>query len=79
MTGIAWKCVALLGVAGVIALAVTPADARSARSTRSTVSNQAFQSAPQSARRSFNYAAPVSRGGVNFRDGRSGANWNPNQ
>jgi hypothetical protein len=52
---------------------VTPADARS---TRSTVGNPAFYNAPQPFRRAFAYAP---RGGVNLRDGRMGANWNPNQ
>jgi hypothetical protein len=76
MMSITWKFIAVLGVAGVIALAVTPADARSARSTRSTVGNPAFYNAPQPFRRAFAYAP---RGGVNLRDGRMGANWNPNQ
>ena len=76
MISIAWKFIAVIGVAGVIALAVTPADARSARSARSTVSNQAFYNVPQSFRRSFGYAG---RSGVNVRDGRNGANWNRNQ
>jgi hypothetical protein len=75
MMSITWKVIAVVGVAGVIALAATPADARSARSARSTVSNQAFYYAPPFFRRSFAYA----RGGVNFRDGRMGANWNRNQ
>jgi hypothetical protein len=75
MMSITWKFIAVVGVAGVIALAVAPADARSARNTRSTVSNQAFYNAPPFFRRSFAYA----RSGVNFRDGRMGANWNPNQ
>ena len=76
MMSITWNVIAVVGVAGVIALAATAADARSARSARSTVSNQAFYSAPPFFRRSYAYAP---RGGVSFRDGRMGANWNPNQ
>jgi hypothetical protein len=77
MTSITWKFAAALSVAGAIALAATPADARSARTTRSAVSNQAINAPPPSFRRSQNYYSGMSSG-INFGDGRMGANYNPN-
>jgi hypothetical protein len=79
MTSIAWKLIAVLSVAGAVTLAMMPAEARSARTTRSTFGNQGVYFAPPSFRRSFNYAGSFSRGGVNLREGRNGANWNRNQ
>jgi hypothetical protein len=79
MISITWKFAAALSVAGAIALAATPADARSARTTRSTVSNQAMNAPPPSFRRSQNYySGGMASGGINFGDGRMGANYNPN-
>jgi hypothetical protein len=79
MTSIAWKFVAALSVAGVFALAATPADARRARTTRSTVSSQAVQAPSPSFRRSYNRLGGRSGGGINFNDGRMGANYRPGQ
>ena len=78
MTSITWTFAAALSVAGAIALAAVPADARSARTTRSTVSNQAINAPPPSFRRSQNYYSGIASGGINFGDGRMGANYNPN-
>ena len=78
MTSITWKFAAALSVAGAIALAATPADAKSARTKRSTVSNQTIIAPPPSFRGSQNYYGGMSSGGINFSDGRMGANYNPN-
>jgi hypothetical protein len=81
MTSIAWKFVAALSVAGLFALAATPADARRARTARSTVSSQAVHAPSPSFRGSYNRFGGMSGGGggINFNDGRLGANYRPGQ
>jgi hypothetical protein len=69
-----------LGVVGAIALAVPSAEARTkhhAAKVHRTASD-AFVRQP-TFRGSYNYAPPLSSGGINFNDGRNGANYNPNQ
>jgi len=77
MSSIALKLCAAVSVAGVVELATVPADARNARATRGGVSNQAINS--QSVRRSQNSFRPAPGGGINFNDGRMGANYRPGQ
>ena len=78
------KIALALGVAGALVVSVASADARTVRKervNRDVLNSQNYQ--PGVARpafgRSFNYLAPQSGGGINFRDGRNGANYNPNQ
>lgn len=78
------KLAMALGVVGAIALAVPSAEARTKRSAaknvESTVTGVAGAPAFQpSYRGSYNYEASPIIGGINFRDGRNGANYNPNQ
>lgn len=76
------KLAMALGVVGAIALSVPSAEARTKRSpaknVESTVTGapNAFQ---PSYRGSYNFEASPAIGGINFRDGRNGANYNPNQ
>jgi hypothetical protein len=79
------KLALALGVAGAIALSMSAAEAASTKrkpvqaqtNVQSNVggvnANQPFLG------RSFNYDPGVTSGGINFRDGRNGANYNPNQ
>lgn len=79
------KLAMALGVVGAIALSVPSAEARTKRSNakdvQSTVTGVA--GAPSgfqpSYRGSYNFEASPISGGINFRDGRNGANYNPNQ
>jgi hypothetical protein len=79
------KLAVALGVAGAIALSMSTAEARTKQSsakaraavqdtvvTRPAVNQRSFE-------RSFNYDPGFASGGINFRDGRGGANYNPNQ
>ena len=77
------KLAMALGVIGAIALSVPSAEASSKRSTttkvhRTATPADAYVRQP-SFRGAYNYMAPPSGGGINFNDGRSGANYNPNQ
>lgn len=70
-----------LGVVGAIALAVPSAEARTKR-VQPKAQNTAVSGASvgqQSFGRAFNYSAPAAGNSINFRDGRGGANYNPNQ
>lgn len=89
MIGTKSRLALALGVVGAIALSVPSADARTAHTKRSPASVQTNArsgdvvsnpfAAQQSYRGSYNsFAAPLS-GGINFNDGRNGANYNPNQ
>ena len=79
------KLALALGVVGAIALSVPSAEARTKRSpaknVESTVTGVAGAPSafPQSYRGSYNLEASPASGGINFRDGRNGANYNPNQ
>jgi hypothetical protein len=78
------KIALALGVVGALVVSVASADARTVRKhrvNRDVLNSQNYQpNATQPAfRRSFNFLAPQSGGGINYRDGRNGANWNPNQ
>ncbi len=75
-----------LGVAGAIALSMSAAEARTKRKPAHAQANvQSNVGAGINAKqpflgRSFNYAPPVTTGGgINYNDGRLGANYNPNQ
>ena len=79
------KLALALGVAGAIALSISTAEARTKRTSakaqanvESNVGSRANINQP-SVGRSFNYDPGLSSGGINFRDGRNGANYNPNQ
>ncbi len=76
------KLAVALGVVGAIALSVPSADARTkrtaAKNVQSTVTSAASTFQP-SYRGSYNFEASPLSGGINFRDGRNGANYNPNQ
>lgn len=78
------KIALALGVVGALVLSVASADARTVRKphvNRNVVNSQNYlPSASQPVfGRSYNYLAPQSGGGINFHDGRNGANYNPNQ
>ena len=76
-----WRLATVLGVAGAIAFSVPSAEARTKRkpvNVQSTVTAAPFASLPSHSGSYNYYAAPLS-GGVNFRDGRNGANYNSNQ
>jgi hypothetical protein len=79
MASIIWKFAVVCSVAATFALFMTPADAKSTRNTRGGVSKQPVYVQPPSFGRSYNYYGGGPRGGVNFGDGRMGANYNPNQ
>ncbi len=79
------KLALALGVAGAIALSMSAAEARTKRSSaqaqtnaQSNVVSGANVNQPVFGR-SFNYEPGLAGGGINFRDGRNGANYNPNQ
>lgn len=78
MSRVRRKLVALLGVMGAVAITASAAEAQSSRTkpVKRTVTNSYVQQ--PSFRGSYNYAPPRG-GGVNFGDGRMGANYNPNQ
>ena len=83
------KLALALGVVGAIALSVPAAEARTKRSApraqHTITSNPFAYQAPvyqaPSYRGSYNLygGGGYSGGGINFNDGRSGANYNPNQ
>ena len=86
------KLALALGIVSAIALSAASAEARTKRSapkaTQSTVTGNPFAyqpspypQYPQSYRGSYNLydGGGYSGGGINFRDGRNGANYNPNQ
>ena len=75
MFSINWKLAAALSFVCTVALSATAAEAQSAR--KKPVNRSAATSTQYSA--SAYYAAPVRSGGINFGDGRMGANYNPNQ
>jgi hypothetical protein len=81
------KLALAFAVIGAAAFSMPSAEARSARTKsvathvhRGSASDAAYVR-QQSFRGSYNLAAPpaVSGGGINFNDGRFGANYNPNQ
>lgn len=76
------KLALALGIAGAIALSMSAAEARTkrgpAKNVQTTVTRAANVNQP-AYRGSFNYEAAPTGGGINFRDGRGGANYNPNQ
>ena len=81
------KLAVALGIAGAIALSVSSAEARTKhRSAKARASVQDTVGGVNVTRpslgRSYNYAPGLAiggGGGINYRDGRNGANWNPNQ
>ncbi len=79
------KLALALGVAGAIALSMSAAEARTkrkpAQAQTNAQSNVVSGATPisRSFGRSFNYDPGLASGGINFRDGRNGANYNPNQ
>jgi hypothetical protein len=88
MFSITSKLAVALGVVGAIALSVPSAEARTKRSApkaEQTITGNPFAfQAPAyqtpSYRGSYNlYGGGYSGGGINFNDGRNGANYNPNQ
>ena len=75
MSKIAWTFALVLGVA--LVLSASPADAQKRKKQQSARSSQVYLPTP-SFRGAYNYA-PRGGGGINFNDGRMGANYNPNQ
>ena len=82
------KLALALGVVGAIALSAPSAEARTKRSApkaQQTITSNPFAYQPPvyqapSFRGSYNlYGGGYSGGGINFNDGRNGANYNPNQ
>ena len=78
------KLALALGVVGAIALSVPAAEARTKRSApraQHTITSSPFAYQAPSYRGSYNLygGGGYSSGGINFNDGRSGANYNPNQ
>jgi hypothetical protein len=78
------KLALALGVVGAIALSAPSAEARtkqrSAPKAEQTVTSNPFAYQAPSYRGSYNlYGGGYSGGGINFNDGRNGANYNPNQ
>ena len=78
------KLALALGVAGAIALSMSAAEARTKRKPAQAQTNVQSNVGGVNANqpflgRSFNYDPGVTSGGINFRDGRNGANYNPNQ
>ena len=77
------KLALALGVVGAIALSVPSAEARTKRrapTPEQTVTGNPFVYQAPSYRGSYNlYGGGYSGGGINFNDGRNGANYNPNQ
>jgi hypothetical protein len=82
------KLALALGVVGAIALSVPTAEARTKRSApkaeRTVTGNPSLYLGPAyqapSYRGSYNlYGGGYSASGINFNDGRNGANYNPNQ
>jgi hypothetical protein len=76
-----------LGIVGAIAISMSAAEARSgkrnpakaqAKVVQGAVGSGAYAYRP-SYRGSFNYQAAPTSNGINFNDGRLGANYNPNQ
>jgi hypothetical protein len=84
MIGTKSKLALALGVAGALALSMSAAEARTKRNpakAQASAQDTAVRGGwinQRSFGRSFNYD-PVVRGGINFNDGRNGANYNPNQ
>jgi hypothetical protein len=87
MIGTSSKLALALGVVGAIALSVPSAEARTKRSAPKA--EQTITSSPsvylgpayqaRSNRGSYNLYGGGYSGGINFNDGRSGANYSPNQ
>lgn len=84
------KLALALGVAGAIALTMSTAEARTKRnapkaqtSAQGQVVNGPSASQPFSSQRSYRgsygYLPAPAGGGINFKDGRAGANYDPNQ
>lgn len=77
------KLAIALGVIGAIALSVPSAEAssnkRSSTNVHRTVTPADAYVRQPTLRGAYNYAAPRNSGGINFNDGRFGANYNPNQ
>jgi hypothetical protein len=76
-----WKRAAALSLAGAIVLSVSSSAA--AQSARKKPVNRSVATSSQyvyqnSSARAY-YGAPVRSGGINYGDGRMGANYNPNQ
>jgi hypothetical protein len=79
------KLALALGVVGAIALSVPSAEARTKRNAAKAQTNA--QDQVVSGRRaeqplfgrSYNFDPAFTSGGISFRDGRGGANYNPNQ
>jgi hypothetical protein len=77
MGRIAWTFALALGAT--LALSAQPADAAKSGKKQATArSAPAYVTAPSSFRGAYGYA-PRGGGGINFSDGRMGANYNPNQ
>ncbi|MDQ8726248.1 hypothetical protein [Bradyrhizobium sp. LHD-71] len=81
MISINSKLAVILGVAGAIALSAPSAEARTKRT--SAKAHNAASSAPvvrqPSFRATYGFVPGPAGGGINFNDGRNGANYNPNQ
>jgi hypothetical protein len=78
------KLAVALGVAGAIALSMSSAEARTkhrAARAQATVQDTLVGgvNVQPSFGRAYNYEPGFAGGGINFRDGRGGANYNPNQ
>ncbi len=76
------KLAVAVGVAGAIVLSMSAAEARTKQGPKARANAQETVTGSvnqPSFGRSFNYDPSVTSGGVNFRDGRNGANYNPNQ
>ena len=75
MGRITWTFVLALGAT--LALSAQPADAKKSKKQSTVRSAPVYVPAPPSFRSAYGYA-PSRGGGINFNDGRMGANYNPN-
>jgi hypothetical protein len=76
MGRITWSLALALGAT--LALSVAPADAKSRKKQSTVRSAPVYVPAPPTFRGAYGYA-PGGGGGINFSDGRMGANYNPSQ